>query len=401
MPPLPVSKQKLTLEQQISLIFNNVERDMLLYYAEKIKTISTVQDFLKWFRENKAYLQKQLMQDFLENKIEGNIEGNFALKTVVGFWLGVRYATNIGKKFDRHTHDFQFPTINIMPFERLHGFYGNGQFDLQIPTTMLPSVTEEIKRLHPSSSLIMGINLGLHEGAHALGYIFHRTEILSEFATAYMTNYFGLPIKEKDLNLKITGTILGIRNFPYNFNESRQSKLTEKLPKFFMEEYLAYVFRPWLSPHTSKGINIFMLKEDENGSIASSSLSTLFLSIQNILDNASKDQKTKVLKQMEDLATRFYSELCVEDPELLKKLQETFRWIGMYGLENPDFLNLIIKPPTGSDPALILHRDEVNKFTKALVDYLDQTFGKPTDRKIPQGYAHLNFHNLESKRVAG
>jgi hypothetical protein len=106
-----------------------------------------------------------------------------------------------------------------------------------------------------SSSLVQGINIGIHEFSHALRFIRNKktdgdevyrggmlsTLVLSELATCYNIVSYGIPFKQQDSSVDIasywSATLRNITTLP---TQSKNSAYVIK------KEYIAYIMCPWI-----------------------------------------------------------------------------------------------------------------------------------------------------------
>ncbi|MBI4399330.1 hypothetical protein HY570_01145 [Candidatus Micrarchaeota archaeon] len=380
MPPIQLFPPKFNQEQELNNLLDNLERQMQRYYGENMNS-PRIQEFLAWFNEKKTMLAEQFQQDLKDGKIKGKIETEQAFKSIVSFWLGVQYAAFTGSKFVQSN---PIPTIPVMgmyeanKYGSIHGGFDTISKELFFTSTdsLKKSALSELDTLENEFSIVLiWFNMGLHEGAHALGYMFKKTDkMLSEFATAYLTLSNGLPILQEDLGLKALGLASGVRSLPIN------SKLLGSIRNsdhYYWNEYLEYLFAPWVFKHIGNKIDVFQFEAtslDEQISrkpIIPRSLARLYHYFLGM-----RKKGAKVSESIDYLTRTFFKDSNVDDPVLMQKMKLVFTWIYSYMSIKKDYMS----------------KEDFREFLSKLVEQLNKTFGEPENLNIPKGYANFDMH---------
>ncbi|MBI4399582.1 hypothetical protein HY570_02430, partial [Candidatus Micrarchaeota archaeon] len=278
------NKQSTNLDKWAIIIFSNLEDHVRSYY-KGVDSLSRLEEFLKWFYPQKAKLLEQFKQDLHDGKINVPIGDFLNMQFAAGFWLGTRYAAHVGSKFTSEKAG-EFPRI-IPPEKKDYDMYGrriirektasaefdarSGVFRMQLFDLSDANFTAQLRKLEYPAIVLMGFNLGLHEGTHALPYVFYqnislrkpstlqnillRTQSLSELATSYSQSNYGLPIKSVDLNRIPAGFSFGARYAPHSLGPS--SGLSNRID--YNREYFEHFLAPYLLPRLGGKFNLFNL----------------------------------------------------------------------------------------------------------------------------------------------
>jgi hypothetical protein len=308
---------------------------------------------------------------------------------VFGFWLGTRYAMD---RF-RHAPEQRFPPIALAAPRGRPDFlalYDSGleRFEL----------ARRLATPFPASRLavefVRSVNLGIHEGGHALVYVNGEDGLLSELGVYAVQTELALPLASRDAEIADTYR-LGTRQFPEVtawFATGVKSGNRSLAPDYLEAEYVSFVIGPWLRG-SGRTLDPFAFRRvgDEAE-----------FTLQEVLENAAAPESTAPLEP-DDLAERYCVEAGIKDEAVKVKIRTLVHWIDACyagSAESGKFMKLaaamdrlrsyakrMAQRRVASPPAQVVQdRALFLDFLAALQKQLDTVFGPPARRSVPPGY---------------
>ncbi|MBI5133215.1 MAG: hypothetical protein HZA83_00740 [Thaumarchaeota archaeon] len=395
--------QPFNRDQKISDFFYSLDGMATNYYRNA--SSKRINDFLHWIRANKFVLMREFREYVRTGNVVGNISNEMALNTAIAFWLGIKYSIYIGSRFTDKAPMHEVPKIFVSGGSYVSASFdceqgteqlSNTSFRLTVPDISSPSVLKELKSLgNGFPLLLLAFNVGLHEGTHALGYIYTGKSTLNEFATNYIQRICGLPIRERDIYSRLTGLrsgsrdVLTLLSLYETRNPSGRGRIyrAEHLSTLnnYRSEYLEHLLAPWVVPRMGREINIFQMKDNRSTKEEYSSSINGLMQLAFYLSRANPEtDEIPYFRSFEDMTRRFCTSLSITDPLLIKKIETAFRWIASYFVKHPD---------AGKKAG------QFAVFLSELGDKFNEIFGKPETIDIPKGYAQY-LENITPRRIS-
>jgi len=365
------------------------------YY--KKQKLGKLDEFVGWLGANEQYLLSQLKTDVLSGKIQlkvrvldkkesisyNKLDRNEMIQ-IIGFWLGTRY---IASRFEaKGTREFPQLIVNLFEtngfywdnVSRSSGFITSDSTELHFGIPLGEKASTDAEKI---DSLLISLNSGIHEGAHALKYMTGRSETvdwslikkfeyatkedkerydaewakierntLSELASFYCQTTYGLPIRNETL-AKGNNWAYGARDSNVIWNGILNGEIQIKPGNFLAEEYTVFVLGPWIKAfYEKKGVpfDVFSFGGDWF------------------------DKDKSALNTPKEHALMFCREYGMRDIELQGKIV--------------DYFALLQKTTSGMKIMGVGQEDGLIRFLN-IYNCATEVFGKPKVEKVPKGYA--------------
>ena len=340
----------------------SLEGIVTAYYGKDMN--SRAADFLSWLKENQGELQKQFKKDIRNGRIQLEPKNEKETVGAVGYWLGTRYIASKCKISEKQ----EFP-----PF-RPAGEGDIDRFSIK-PKIFIIDMRkfEKMPQLSAADALIRGINIGIHEGTHALPFIngMDTGTALSEIAAYYNQTAYGLPIKDQSIETASGFDLYynSVRDFASRYEKTiKDEKAAGKLGG----EYLSFVIGPWIKKFfldKKVAFNVF----DFQKLVYSSETypSGVFYSGPIIGRDTPEENNLKNMK--------FFESAGIGDNGIQKELREALSRV--FDKTRKELEERKIDLDTMRESPQVIY--------PVLIKYLDEEFGKPVKENIPEGYSYL------------
>jgi hypothetical protein len=380
----------------IATWFDGLDRALASYYGSAA-TDERVSALQAWMKSRRDSLLAEYQRDVTARKAPAG-KGVGAVR-VFGFWLGTRYAMD---RF-RRAPEQRFPPIALAaPRDRpdFLSLYDSGLKRFELATRLAAPF--------PASRLavefVRSVNLGIHEGAHALIFANGEDGLLSELGVYAVQTELALPLASHDAEIA-DAYRLGTRHFPEVaawFSAGIKNSNRALAPDYLEAEYLSFVLGPWLRG-TGPPLDPFAFRRvgDEAEFTLQEALENAAALARPVDPRKAPDSDGPIAPEV--LVDRYCLEAGIKDATTKKKIGALVHWIhAAYAgsVEGGEFVKLasamdrlrhyakrtgqrrIATPPAQvvRDRALFLD------FLAALQQQLDTIFGPPTRRPVPPGY---------------
>jgi hypothetical protein len=359
-----------------------------------------VRAFLGWVRSNRETLLAVYRKDLTERRVP-NASGNGAVR-VFAFWLGIRYAAD---RY-RRAPEQRFPPIVIVspPRERSDFIAAYDSVDARFEFAR--QLTAPVPDARIAVEFVRRLNLGVHEGAHALPFVNGGTGLLSELGVYSVQTELALPLASRDA--EITDAYrLGTRHFPevaawFSAEVKRSNRAVA--PDYLEAEYLSFVLGPWLR---GSGPPLDALAYPRDGDTPEFTLQELF---ENAADRgrpartgAGDSSAERSPTDLDVVVAQFCLEAGIADDAMQGKVRRLVAWIDACfagSAEERRFATLAdalerlrrYAKATGqrrvaSPPATVVRdRALFLDFLTAMQKQLGEIFGPPARRPLPPGF---------------
>jgi hypothetical protein len=377
---------------------DQLDESMASYYGaaaadERVKAL------LAWVRSRQSSVLAEYRKDVADRKAPlGTGVGEVR---VFGFWLGARYTLDRFRRAPKQ----RFPPITLAAPRGRPDFlalYDSGlkRFEL----------ARRLANPFPASRLpvefVRCVNLGIHEGAHALVYANGEDGLLSELGVFAVQTELALPLASRDAEIA-DAYRLGTRHYPEVaawFAEGIKNGNRALAPDYLEAEYLSFVLGPWLRG-SGRSLDPFTFRRygDESE-----------FTLQEVLENAAalarpRQPVPRALIESEgpadpdSLVEQYCVEAGISDDVVRNKVRKLVHWIDACydgSTEGGKFVKLasamdrlrLYAKRTGqrritAPPAQVVRdRALFVEFLAALQKQLDAVFGPPVRRSTPPGF---------------
>ncbi len=344
--------------------------DLPKYYAgTSFEGNRKLQIFMSWLKKNNAALTGSLLHELKSRGISGPINNSAEAAGAIFVWLGGRYIAHFYPSSNEQVQRFPEIVIEDAGYGVV-SIANKNEFKIHIPKSDLREICSYYGERDITSAALLGFNVGVHEHTHLLQKINGNEEILSEMAAYFATSERALPVKI--IGIKPVPMIIlngAGRDFPHTWGQITKGNLQLK-DEF--DEYLPFALGPWIKKYygKTKGYdNIFDF------------------------ELSAEEQIRRMGRRKTVHLNDFYT--------LLRKETGLFGWFFRF---NEYDGNKMCKSIGVYDPDLAAKFDEVlvalrgrmkdgalddeSHFINALVDVMNQVFGKPID-DLPQGFVYV------------